>query len=87
MNTKIFKGNFGEIGQQQGKIYKANGMNFDKVKINPILYRNRLQVYEKHYPELLKEFKGMAKDGNFKMGFYLDYLFQILVYEKDHPET
>lgn len=48
MNTKIFKGSFFEIGQQQGKIYKANGMNFDNVKINPVLYKNQLQVYEKH---------------------------------------
>ncbi|MEK7649297.1 MAG: C45 family peptidase [Patescibacteria group bacterium] len=65
MNTKTFKGNFFEIGQQQGRIYKTNGMNFDKVKIDPVLYKNQLQVYEKHYPELLEEFRGMAKDGNF----------------------
>src|SRR3990167_2170204 len=65
MNTKIFKGNFFEIGQQQGKIYKANGMNFDNVKIDPVLYKNQLQVYKKHYPELLEEFRGIAKGGNF----------------------
>lgn len=65
MNTKIFKGNFFEIGKQQGKIYKANGMTFDKVKIDPVLYKNQLQVYKKHYPELLEEFRGMAKGGNF----------------------
>lgn len=65
MNIKTFKGKFFEIGQQQGRIYKANGMNFDKVKIDPVLYKNQLQVYEKHYPELLEEFRGMAKGGNF----------------------
>lgn len=65
MNIKTFKGKFFEIGQQQGKIYRANGMNFDKVKIDPVLYKNQLQVYEKHYPELLEEFRGMAKGGNF----------------------
>ena len=65
MNIKTFKGNFFEIGQQQGKIYKTNGMNFDKVKINPVLYKNQLEVYKKHYPELLEEFRGMAKGGNF----------------------
>lgn len=65
MNTKIFKGNFFEIGEQQGKIYKANRMNFDNVKIDSVLYKNQLQVYEKYYPELLEEFRGMAKGGNF----------------------
>lgn len=65
MNIKTFKGNFFEIGQQQGEIYKANGMSFDKVKIDPILYKNQLEVYEKHYPELLEEFRGIAKGGNF----------------------
>jgi len=65
MNLKTFKGNFFEIGQQQGKIYKAQGMSFDKVKIDPVLYKNQLAVYEKHYPQLLEEFRGMAKGGNF----------------------
>jgi|SRR3989344_1905186 len=65
MNIKIFKGNFFEIGFQQGKIYRAHGMNFDKVKIDPVLYKKQLQVYKKHYPELLEEFRGIAKGGNF----------------------
>lgn len=65
MNVKTFKGNFFEIGRQQGKIYKANGMTFDKVKIDSVLYKNQLQVYEKYYPELLEEFRGMAESGNF----------------------
>lgn len=65
MNIKTFKGNFFEIGQQQGRIYKTNRMNFDKVKIDPVLYKNQLHVYEEHYPELLEEFRGMAKGGNF----------------------
>lgn len=65
MNIKTFKGNFFEIGRQQGKIYRANGMSFDKVKIDPVFYKNQLEVYKKHYPELLEEFRGMAKGGNF----------------------
>ena len=65
MNIKTFKGNFYEIGKHQGKIYKANGMNFDKIIIDPILYKNQLQVYERYYPELLEEFRGMAEGGNF----------------------
>lgn len=56
MNIKTFKGNFFEIGFQQGKIYKANGMTFNKVKIDPVLYKNQLEVYKKYYPELLEEF-------------------------------
>jgi len=40
MKVRIFKGDFYEIGQQLGKIYKSNGMNFDKGKIDPVLYKN-----------------------------------------------
>ena len=65
MDTKTFKGNFFEIGQQQGKIYKTNGMNFDKIKIDPVLYKNQLQVYQKHYPELLEELSGIAQGGHY----------------------
>ena len=65
MNIKTFKGNFFEIGQQQGKIYKENGMSFDNIKIDPLLFKKQLQIYETHYPELLNEFKGMANGGNF----------------------
>ena len=65
MNTKIFKGNFFEIGQQQGNIYRTNGMKFDRIKINKTIYKNQLKVYKKYYPQLLEEFKGMANSGNF----------------------
>ncbi len=65
MNIKTFKGNFFEIGQQQGKIFKANGMNFDKVKIDPVLHKKQLNVYKKYYPEILEEFSGMAMCGDF----------------------
>ena len=65
MNTKTFKGNFFEIGQQLGKIYKANGMNFDRIKIDSALYQKQLEVYKKHYPEMLEELRGIASGGNF----------------------
>lgn len=65
MKVRIFKGDFYEIGQQLGKIYKSNGMNFDKGKIDSVLYKNQLKIYEKHYPELLEEFNGIAKSGGF----------------------
>ena len=84
MNAKMFKGKFFEIGQQQGKIYKANGMNFDKVKIDPVLYKNQLQVYEKHYPELLEEFRGMAEGGNFdKEKLIYDFITSEIFYYKN----
>src|SRR3989338_10916211 len=65
MKIELFKGNFFEIGRQQGSIYAKNGMDLTKLKINPTLYKNQLAVYKKHYPELLEEFKGMAEAGKF----------------------
>lgn len=66
MSTKIFDGNFFEIGMEQGEIYKKRGMNFDFVKIDKTLYENQLSIYKKYYPELLEEFEGMAKGGSFE---------------------
>ena len=65
MQVKTFKGNFLEIGKQQGKIYKKNGMDFRNIKINLKLFQNQLRVYKRYYPELLEEFKGMAESGKF----------------------
>jgi len=65
MKITTFKGNFFEIGEQQGKIYRKNEMNVRNVKINHNLYKNQLRVYKKHYPEMLEEFKGMAEGGKF----------------------
>ena len=65
MRIKTFTGNFSEIGKQQGKIYRKNGMSFGGVKINPELYHNQLKIYQKFYPELLEEFEGMAEAGTF----------------------
>jgi len=83
MNIKVFKGSFFEIGQQQGKIYKNNGMSFDKVKINyPSLYKKQLQVYKKYYPEVLEELKGVSRAGNFDEDrlFYSFLCSEILAY-------
>ena len=66
MKMKIFKGSFFEIGEQQGRLYKANGMKLpDKVEIDPILYKNQLRIYEKHYPELLEKLSGIAEAGSY----------------------
>jgi hypothetical protein len=65
MEIKEFKGNFFELGQQQGEIYKRNGMDLGGVKIDHELYRRQIEVHETYYPELLEEFRGMAEAGNF----------------------
>lgn len=65
MRIKTFKGDFFALGKQQGRIYKQNGMNLRRVKIDPKLFRKQLQIYKKYYPELLEEFEGMAEAGNF----------------------
>ena len=65
MKIKTFKGNPREIGRQQGKIYRINGMNLEKIKINSKLFKNQLSIYRKHYPEFLDELRGIAEGGNF----------------------
>ena len=65
MNIKIFKGDFFEIGSQQGKIYSKNRMSFKHINIDHRLFRNQLRVYKKYYPDLLEEFKGVALAGKF----------------------
>ena len=65
MKIKSFKGDYYNIGKQQGEIYKKNGKCFKNIKIDEKLYKNQLKIYKKHYPELLEELKGMAKGGDF----------------------
>jgi len=66
MKTRIFKGNFFEIGEQQGRLYEANGLKLlDNIKIDSILYKKQLRIYEKHYPELLEELSGIAEAGTY----------------------
>lgn len=65
MQIKTFSGNFVEIGKQQGKVYHKRRMSFKNLKIDPKLFGNQLRVYKKFYPELLKEFEGIAEAGNF----------------------
>jgi predicted choloylglycine hydrolase len=65
MTVRTFKGNFFELGMQQGKIYRQNGMTFDTVAVNAPLYRKQLRVYERHYPEFLEELRGMTQGGGY----------------------
>ena len=65
INIKTFTGEFYELGRQQGRIYKQNKMDLRSIRIDPELFHKQLQIYKKHYPELLEEFEGMAEAGNF----------------------
>jgi predicted choloylglycine hydrolase len=65
MQIECFSGDFFEIGNQQGKFYRKNGMNLNNIKIDEKLFKKQLKIYEKHYPEFLEELKGIAKGGNF----------------------
>lgn len=65
MKHTTFKGSFCEIGRQQGEIYRENGRWFRKCTDLP-LYRKQRRLYEKHYPELLDEFEGIAEGGGFE---------------------
>jgi predicted choloylglycine hydrolase len=66
MKKRILKGNYFEIGKQQGKIYRENGLSLDKIKVNKELLKKQLKVYKKYYPEILEELNGIAKAGKFE---------------------
>jgi predicted choloylglycine hydrolase len=59
MKVRKFFGDFFEIGEQEGKIYKKNGMRIN-IKIIPSLYERQLKVYKEYYPEFLEEIEGIA---------------------------
>jgi len=67
MEIKTFEGKFRDIGRQEGKIYKKNGLTLDwgSIKDESRLLAGQLKVYEKYYPEMLEEVKGIAEGGGF----------------------
>ena len=73
MNIKTFKGNFFEIGKQQGLIMKNNGMNLDSVRVNEKIIGEQLKIYQKYYPERIEELQGIIEGG----GFNKEKVFQI----------
>jgi len=73
MNIKTFKGNFFEIGKQQGLIMKNNGMKLDKVMVNEKIIGEQLKIYQKYYPERIEELQGISEGG----GFNKEKVFQI----------
>ncbi len=62
---KIFKGSFFEIGKQQGEIYRQNGLDLTSIKVNKEIVSKQLDIYKKHYPQVLEEIEGIAVGGNF----------------------
>ena len=73
MNMKIFKGDFFEIGKQQGVIMKNNGLNLDGVSVNEKIVGEQLKIYQQYYPERIEELEGISAGGNFNK----DKVFQI----------
>lgn len=59
MQTKTFSGNYFEIGKQLGKIYKKNRMNLNSVKVDEDLLDNQIKIYQKYFPGILEELKGI----------------------------
>jgi predicted choloylglycine hydrolase len=80
MRKYILKGSYFEIGKQLGKHYEKTGLTVDHVKINKTIYKNQRKIYEKYYPNFLKELKGMSIGGNFDLQ-KLEYYFIASGYE------
>jgi len=84
METAEFSGSFFEAGQQQGRIYRKNGMTLDWLKISETLCRGQLEAYEKFYPEQLDEIRGIASSAGLdeKKALYFFTSSEILYYRR-----
>jgi predicted choloylglycine hydrolase len=73
MKTAVFRGNHREIGRQAGVSFLKNPYQFFDYPFDDNLYRSQMEIYQKHYPELLEEIKGIAETINidFKKIVYL----------------
>ncbi len=65
MKTAVFQGDHFEIGKQQGKAFLKNPNQFYSDVFDRDLYQIQLSIYQKYYPELLEEIRGMAEGGGF----------------------
>jgi predicted choloylglycine hydrolase len=59
MQIKTFNGNYFEIGKQLGKVYKKNKMNLKLIKVDKTLLDKQKKIYQKYFPGILKELRGM----------------------------
>jgi isopenicillin-N N-acyltransferase-like protein len=60
MRIITFNGNPFEIGKQQGRFYRKNGISFDNVRDDDVLNK-QLRIYKKYYPDFLERCRGVAE--------------------------
>lgn len=60
MRKESFTGNHLEIGKQKGARYRTLGSAFDKVSIDQLHRKRQIAIYEKFYPGLIDECRGIA---------------------------
>lgn len=65
MKSETFKGSFYEVGLRRGREYRKNGFNLKGIVVNDSFLNKQIEVYKKYYPEILQEFKGIAKAGEY----------------------
>lgn len=66
MDTFIkFIGSPFDIGDLQGKMYKNNGMDLSRLIIDNEIFDKQYAIYQKYYPEMIEEIKGIAHGGGF----------------------
>ena len=97
----IFKGRtYFDIGVQQGKLYKKRGFTTLTTKFNKLHTKRQIEIYEKYYPEMLEEIRGIAVSlkeprirvlnyflcNNFFFDETKDYILWIRQYKKKKEE-
>jgi len=60
---KTFKGNHYQIGQQEGRLYRKNGLDLTDVKVDERLLAGQLKAYRTYCPEVVEELQGMVSAG------------------------
>ena len=64
MKLHCFSGTYFDVGEQLGKVYRKNGMEFGKITDEGTFHK-QLQAYERYFPSYVEELEGIAKGGNF----------------------
>ncbi len=70
---KTFRGDFFQIGKQEGEIYKKNGMDLNSFKFDSKIYKKQLEIYKKYYPEMLEELRGITLKLNLNEEKVINY--------------
>ncbi|MCL5430357.1 MAG: C45 family peptidase [Candidatus Marsarchaeota archaeon] len=84
LNIKTFKGTPFERGRIIGRIYRSNGVVFTITNQNTSVFKDQLKAYEKHYPQILEEIRGVADGGGYNERHIMQKLltYQCLAYEQ-----